>query len=216
MARPTEDPQSWATDAAYDATGKAWDGLAPTLEPSAGLAAEGFEPGARVNARVLNWLFKWAGKWLAYLASFTNSDDEVVYPASKTRTFVIVPKMTGTGGWKTDGATATATATSDFGYCHLNEHLRTGQVLTTIAFSFTSGGAGTTALYLKKYVVGSGASTLKTTNQAGSGTVTWSTINETIDRATTLYFIEADAADGGDVVGPITITLTETILRNPG
>lgn len=66
-ARPKRIPQ-WATDAAYAAVGKAWDGAAPTLEPPDGLKAEGWEPAVAPNARFINWLFNQLGGWVAYLA----------------------------------------------------------------------------------------------------------------------------------------------------
>lgn len=65
--RPTTTP-AWAEDAAYVAPAKSWDGFPPTLEPPSGLRSEGWEPGARVNARFLNWLFRDLSRWAAHLA----------------------------------------------------------------------------------------------------------------------------------------------------
>lgn len=65
--RPTKLP-TWATDSAYDAAGKAWDGFDPKLAPPSGLQAEGWEPGFKPNPRVFNWLFNAIGAWLAHLA----------------------------------------------------------------------------------------------------------------------------------------------------
>lgn len=67
-ARPKRIPQ-WATDAAYVAIGKAWNAMAPTVEPPSGLKAEGWEPGVAPNARFLNWLFNMLGGWTAHLAN---------------------------------------------------------------------------------------------------------------------------------------------------
>lgn len=66
MPRPTEAP-TWATNAAYAAPGKAWDGLVPRLEPPAGLIAEGWEPGQAPNARHFNWQQNLWARWLEYL-----------------------------------------------------------------------------------------------------------------------------------------------------
>lgn len=105
-ARPTDQPE-WATDATYDATGKAWDGLAPRLEPSAGLQEEGWEPGARPNARFLNWLFGLAFDWLAYFWTIIDSNHEHTYPATKSRpmlvpfsNLVFETNADGTNQWK--------------------------------------------------------------------------------------------------------------------
>lgn len=65
--RPTSLP-TWAEDSAYVAPGKGWNGFDPKLAPSAGLEAEGWEPGAKPNVRVWNWLLNKVFRWLAYLA----------------------------------------------------------------------------------------------------------------------------------------------------
>lgn len=100
MPRPTEDPD-WATDSAYDAPGKAWDGVDPKLEPPAGLIAEGWEPGVAPNARFVNWLLNLFGRWLGYLrderdrlAGYIGGDDgssEWVYEAARVRAINVSP-----------------------------------------------------------------------------------------------------------------------------
>lgn len=66
MAEPSQRFE-WATDAAYDAPGEAWDTHDPKLEPPDALKEEGWEPRARVNARFLNWILNRIGQWIDWL-----------------------------------------------------------------------------------------------------------------------------------------------------
>lgn len=90
MSKPSK-VFTWATDAAYVDTGEAWDGVAPTLEPSAGLKAEGFEPATRISARFLNWLLNVIGAWITYWNARIDSSEEIVYEVAKTRALNISP-----------------------------------------------------------------------------------------------------------------------------
>jgi hypothetical protein len=68
MARPTIIP-TWATDPTLTAGPQA--GLAPRLDPGAGVRAQGIYQGRRVPARVVGWLFGVIGDWLGYFDSLT-------------------------------------------------------------------------------------------------------------------------------------------------
>lgn len=63
MSRPTDDPQ-WATNTNYGAG--SYSGNANKSRPSAGVIAEGFDPGAGIPAEWLNYWFSNHGLWLKY------------------------------------------------------------------------------------------------------------------------------------------------------
>lgn len=105
LSRPATAPSTWATDAAYDAAGKAWDGLPPILVPPSGLKAEGWEPGQAPNARFLNWVLNNFGSWLAYLGE-TAVPGTVVVPAHK----MIFEAPSGTQKWVIEGSGASGNA----------------------------------------------------------------------------------------------------------
>lgn len=150
MPRPTEDPE-WASDSAYDAPGKAWDGVDPKLEPPAGLIGEGWEPGVAPNARFFNWLLNLFARWLEFLrderdriAPYVGGDtgaDEWAYPTGRARqtthlldTFVFMTDAAGAPYWSRPNTSvfpvAHPLATDVFAYCHLR--LPTGAILTSV------------------------------------------------------------------------------------
>lgn len=112
----------WATAAAFTSIGKAWDGLAPRLEPSSGLAAEGYEPGVAPSSRVFNFLF---GFFLASLnrlrhvdvADWTRSGpttptsltswSSIGYDAGSVESVVVIVADDGEARASTDGQTWT-------------------------------------------------------------------------------------------------------------
>lgn len=141
MPRPVTTPPTWATDANFTATdpADAHDGTPTRVEPSVSQKANGFEPKYRVPAQFLNWLFGLFSDWLVYLASFTNTDDEIVYPAAKTRRITIglhSGQPIGAGSWSppSPGESADYKWTSDAGgqeqiVFDLNPYLRHGQTI---------------------------------------------------------------------------------------
>lgn len=67
MARPTDDPIVWGTDANYPAGADTWNGTPVKVAPSAGVVAAGWEPEDRPPAQHLNHLLHNHGAWLDYL-----------------------------------------------------------------------------------------------------------------------------------------------------
>lgn len=59
---------TFATDDAFDAPGEAWDTQPNKSAPAPSKIAEGFEPGERPPADVVNWLFNQYGAMFAHLA----------------------------------------------------------------------------------------------------------------------------------------------------
>lgn len=65
--RPSLPPPIPATDANYNAPGKAWDGLPTKLQPASGKLAAGWQPGEAPPAPVANWIDYYQGRHLNYL-----------------------------------------------------------------------------------------------------------------------------------------------------
>lgn len=143
MARPATPPSDWATSANYTATdvSDAHDGTPTKIEPSAGDKANGFEPRYRPPAQFFNWILGMLASWVAYLATFTDANDEVVYPSEKTRTITI--GLHDSLRFNTTDWSYPATEASDYLLASggaaarkiifpINKHLRHGQKLLSV------------------------------------------------------------------------------------
>lgn len=144
MARPAGTPPTFATDANYtNSPTEAWQGTPIQVEPSSGEKAQGITPGRIIPAQWLNWILGRAALWLAYVSSFFDADDEIVYPAAKVRKITIGlygGQPTGVASWSPPGIADSGNYawTSDAGgqeqiVFDLNPYVRHGQRLVGIS-----------------------------------------------------------------------------------
>lgn len=149
MARPTGTPPTWSTSAVYTATTPTdpHDGAANKVEPTSGQKANGFEPRYRIPAQFLNWIFSRLSLWLEYIASFIDSSDEFVYPATKSRTRVYSVEnlvFENPGNWTRSQGAASPTTDSQFAWFYL-PHLPLGAIVTQVDLMVQSSAARATA-----------------------------------------------------------------------
>lgn len=67
MARPTDDPIVFSSDASYPAGADPWNGTPTKVEPSAGQVAAGWEPEDLPPAQWLNYILNNLGAWVEHV-----------------------------------------------------------------------------------------------------------------------------------------------------
>lgn len=75
MARPTTNPQTWATDTNFSAAGKGWDATPTKVDPTT-LRAQGFAPDSEAAAQHVNYLEGQTADWLSF---FREYDDALIF-----------------------------------------------------------------------------------------------------------------------------------------
>lgn len=95
MAEPATLPD-FSSTATYTAPGEPWDGDSTKVDPGAPIRALGFEPDL-LPAPWLNYMLNLFGAWLSWFRSWhRSSDEEFIYPTTKTRKRTILPTAFGT------------------------------------------------------------------------------------------------------------------------
>lgn len=219
----SETAKRWATDAAYDSPGNAWDTDPNKSEPSSDEFANGFEPTEHLSAQKLNSVLNHASIWAGY---FNIGSDELVYKSTRARKITIEPGLGQpisqadpwvlNSFWFWESAAATKTILFP-----ISPFLNTGNVLQTVKVMMDPGGSSAVqiTLYYRQHNFTTPTSSVNSITSASSSgdsvqNVSLSALARTVARPTEDLFIGVLSGQAGDQIFGIEVGFDDLGPRN--